>query len=57
MDRWMTQAWTNRLVVLVTLSVLGIFVLLNFWQNRTTVSYKDVVYKINPSRLSDVHAR
>ena len=30
---------------LVTFSVLGIFLVPNFWQNLSTVAYKDVAYK------------
>ena len=37
----------KKLLRVVKFSVLGIFELLNFWQNLSTVAYKPVAYKKN----------
>ena len=39
------ELFKEELLRLVTFSVLGIFQLLNFWQNLSTVAYKAVAYK------------
>ena len=36
---------STELLRVVKISVLGIFELLNFWQNLSTVAYKPVAYK------------
>ena len=45
MPRVSTELLKEELLRLVTFPVLGIFQLLNFWQNLSTVAYKAVAYK------------
>ena len=47
MPRVSTELLKEELLRLVTFPVLGIFQLLNFWQNLSTVAYKAVAYKKN----------
>ena len=47
MPRVSTELLKEKLLRLVTFPVLGIFQLLNFWQNLSTVAYKAVAYKKN----------
>ena len=51
MPRVSTELLKEELLRLVTFPVLGIFQLLNFWQNLSTVAYKKMC--IEPSK--DVH--
>ena len=45
MSRVSTELLKEKLLRVVIFPVLGIFQLLNFWQNLSTVAYKAVAYK------------